>query len=64
MPHALWVLGMPVGISERALNDIERDLSTPTGVAIALTRQASWLGNSVPSPNGCAAIRWPSCGGG
>nr|WTA65298.1 hypothetical protein OHB51_22600 [Micromonospora sp. NBC_00855] len=36
VPHALWVLGVPVGISERALNDIERDLSTPTGVAITL----------------------------
>ncbi|MEW2144385.1 hypothetical protein AB0869_16405 [Micromonospora vinacea] len=36
VPHALWVLGVRVGISERALNDIERDLSTPTGVAVTL----------------------------
>ncbi|MEU1587111.1 hypothetical protein [Micromonospora sp. NPDC005710] len=36
VPHALWVLGVPVGISERELNDIERNLSTGTGVAITL----------------------------
>ncbi|MEU5931623.1 hypothetical protein [Micromonospora sp. NPDC047187] len=36
VPHALWVLGVPVGISERELNDIEQNLSTPTGVAITL----------------------------
>ncbi|MCG5438705.1 hypothetical protein [Micromonospora foliorum] len=36
VPHALWVLGVPLGISERELNDIERNLSTSTGVAITL----------------------------
>ncbi|MFE9192882.1 hypothetical protein ACFYL6_25105 [Micromonospora sp. NPDC007208] len=36
VPHALWVLGVPLGISERELNDIERNLSTWTGVAITL----------------------------
>ncbi|RAN99371.1 hypothetical protein GAR05_02616 [Micromonospora saelicesensis] len=36
VPHGLWVLGVPIGISERELNDIERNLSTPTGVAITL----------------------------
>ncbi|MGC4868470.1 hypothetical protein ACLQ3B_23895 [Micromonospora sp. DT53] len=36
VPHGLWVLGFPVGISEPELNDIERDLSTATGVAITL----------------------------
>ncbi|MET8359576.1 hypothetical protein [Micromonospora sp. NPDC005171] len=36
VPHALWLLGVPVGISERELNDIERNISTATGVAITL----------------------------
>jgi hypothetical protein len=36
LPHALWVLGVPVGISERELNDIQQDLSTRTGVAITV----------------------------
>ncbi|WP_433309135.1 hypothetical protein ACQP0U_19780 [Micromonospora sp. CA-269861] len=36
VPHGLWVLGVPVGISERELNDIQRSLSTATGVAITL----------------------------
>ncbi|MEV5206424.1 hypothetical protein AB0K35_02965 [Micromonospora sp. NPDC053740] len=36
VPHGLWVLGVPIGISERELNDIERNLSTSTGVAITL----------------------------
>ncbi|MFF0372076.1 hypothetical protein [Micromonospora sp. NPDC005087] len=36
VPHALWVLGVPFGISERELNDIHLNLSTPTGVAITL----------------------------
>ncbi|MGW5558119.1 hypothetical protein ACWER9_12940 [Micromonospora sp. NPDC003944] len=36
VPHGLWVLGVPFGISERELNDIERNLSTPTAVAITL----------------------------
>ncbi|WP_410816718.1 hypothetical protein [Micromonospora sp. 050-3] len=36
LPHSLWVLGVPVGISERELNDIEQNLSTATGLAITL----------------------------
>ncbi|MBM7493422.1 hypothetical protein JOD64_004644 [Micromonospora luteifusca] len=36
VPHGLWVLGVPFGISESELNDIHRDLSTQTGVAITL----------------------------
>ncbi|MEU8180744.1 hypothetical protein AB0B86_08215 [Micromonospora sp. NPDC049047] len=36
LPHGLWVLGVPFGISEQALNDIDDDLSTPTGVAITV----------------------------
>ncbi|WP_410813404.1 hypothetical protein [Micromonospora sp. 067-2] len=35
-PHGLWVLGVPFGIPERQLDDIHRDLSTPTGVAITV----------------------------
>ncbi|MEU7588813.1 hypothetical protein AB0A95_21255 [Micromonospora sp. NPDC049230] len=36
VPHGLWVLGVPFGISERELDDIHRDLSTATGVALTL----------------------------
>ncbi|MGI5520041.1 hypothetical protein ACQEUX_03715 [Micromonospora sp. CA-259024] len=36
LPHGLWVLGVPVGISPRQLDDIHQGLSTPTGVAITL----------------------------
>ncbi|MFG3558307.1 hypothetical protein ACGGAQ_28400 [Micromonospora sp. NPDC047557] len=36
VPHALWVLDVPFGISERELNDIDQDLSTLTGVAITV----------------------------
>ncbi|MGC5310027.1 hypothetical protein [Micromonospora zamorensis] len=36
VPHALWVLDVPFGISERELDDIQHNLSTPTGVAITL----------------------------
>ncbi|MFJ6167295.1 hypothetical protein ACIQH6_19415 [Micromonospora orduensis] len=36
VPHGLWMLGVPFGISERELDDIHRDLSTLTGVAITL----------------------------
>ncbi|MEV4656432.1 hypothetical protein [Micromonospora sp. NPDC049301] len=36
VPHALWVLGVPFGISERELNDIHLNLSTQTGAAITL----------------------------
>ncbi|MEU8283278.1 hypothetical protein AB0C01_02815 [Micromonospora sp. NPDC048905] len=36
VPHGLWVLGVPFGISARKLNDIHNDLSTSTGVAITV----------------------------
>ncbi|WP_262286925.1 hypothetical protein [Micromonospora sp. MA102] len=36
VPHGLWVLGVPFGISQRELDDIHRSLSTGTGVAITL----------------------------
>lgn len=36
VPHGLWVLGVPLGISERELDDIRRNLSTGTGVAITV----------------------------
>ncbi|WP_327041082.1 hypothetical protein OG400_27485 [Micromonospora ureilytica] len=36
VPHGLWVLGVPVGISARELDDIEQNLSTATGLAITL----------------------------
>ncbi|MEW2429297.1 hypothetical protein AB0877_14915 [Micromonospora sp. NPDC047644] len=36
VPHALWVLGVPIGISQRELTDMQRDFSTTTGVAITL----------------------------
>ncbi|MEU4474988.1 hypothetical protein [Micromonospora sp. NPDC023888] len=36
LPHGLWVLGVPFGISEQELNDIANNLSTPTGVAITV----------------------------
>ncbi|MET8043746.1 hypothetical protein ABZU25_23130 [Micromonospora sp. NPDC005215] len=36
LPHGLWVLGVPFGISERELNDIDNNLSTLTGVAITV----------------------------
>ncbi|MCO1597061.1 hypothetical protein M8C17_18050 [Micromonospora sp. RHAY321] len=36
VPHGLWVLGVPFGISQRELDDIHRNLSTWTGVAITL----------------------------
>ncbi|MEU1358626.1 hypothetical protein ABZ356_02075 [Micromonospora zamorensis] len=38
VPHGLWVLGVPFGISERELDGIHRDLSTQTGAAITLIR--------------------------
>ncbi|MFY1693042.1 hypothetical protein [Plantactinospora sp. WMMB782] len=36
VPHGFWVLGVPLGISARQLDDIHRSLSTGTGVAITL----------------------------
>ncbi|WP_139131958.1 hypothetical protein [Micromonospora chersina] len=36
VPHGLWVLGVPFGIPQRQLDDIHRNLSTWTGVAITL----------------------------
>ncbi|PYC66705.1 hypothetical protein C7C45_24030 [Micromonospora arborensis] len=36
VPHGLWVLGVPFGISASTLDDIQRNLSTQTGVAITL----------------------------
>ncbi|MEU7800861.1 hypothetical protein AB0J14_02980 [Micromonospora arborensis] len=36
VPHGLWVLGVPFGISASKLDDIQRNLSTQTGVAITL----------------------------
>ncbi|MGC4811113.1 hypothetical protein ACLQ29_11360 [Micromonospora sp. DT228] len=36
VPHGLWVLGVPFGISERELHDINNTLSTTTGVAITV----------------------------
>ncbi|MFG1868487.1 hypothetical protein [Micromonospora arborensis] len=36
VPHGLWVLGVPFGISASKLDDIQRTLSTQTGVAITL----------------------------
>lgn len=36
VPHALWVLGVPFGISERMLDEISQGLSTLTGVAITV----------------------------
>jgi hypothetical protein len=36
VPHGLWVLGVPFGISERELDHIHEGLSTPTGVAITV----------------------------
>ncbi|MFF0467639.1 hypothetical protein ACFYPX_09480 [Micromonospora zamorensis] len=36
VPHALWVLGVPFGISERKLDEIGQSLSTQTGLAITL----------------------------
>ncbi|MFG2167117.1 hypothetical protein [Micromonospora chersina] len=36
VPHGLWVLGVPFGIPQRRLDDIHRDLSNWTGVAITL----------------------------
>ncbi|WP_144057005.1 hypothetical protein [Micromonospora lupini] len=36
VPHGLWVLGVPFGIPERQLTEIQRGLSTGTGVAITL----------------------------
>ncbi|WP_207921240.1 hypothetical protein, partial [Micromonospora sp. KC721] len=36
VPHGLWMLGVPFGISERQLDDIHQGLSTWTGVAITL----------------------------
>ncbi|MEO3816071.1 hypothetical protein [Plantactinospora sp. B24E8] len=36
VPHGLWALGVPFGISDRELDGIHRGLSTPTGVAITV----------------------------
>lgn len=36
VPHVLWVLGVPFGISGQKLADAQRDLTTPAGVAIAV----------------------------
>ncbi|RLP91298.1 hypothetical protein [Micromonospora sp. CV4] len=36
VPHGLWVLGVPFGISQRELDDIHLNLSIPTGVAITV----------------------------
>lgn len=36
VPHGLWVLGVPFGISEQKLDEIQLDLSTETGLAITL----------------------------
>ncbi len=36
VPHGLWVLGVPFGIPQGKLDEIHRDLSTSTGVAITL----------------------------
>ncbi|WP_436533635.1 hypothetical protein [Actinoplanes sp. HUAS TT8] len=36
LPHGLWVLGVPFGISAAELDDIHRNLSTGAGAAITL----------------------------
>ncbi|GGN73023.1 hypothetical protein GCM10010112_42020 [Actinoplanes lobatus] len=36
VPHGLWVLGVPFGISEQELRGADGDLSTATGVAITV----------------------------
>ncbi|MBW6436859.1 hypothetical protein KZ829_24245 [Actinoplanes hulinensis] len=36
VPHGLWVLGVPFGISEQTLRGADGDLSTATGVAITV----------------------------
>ncbi|MBO3740279.1 hypothetical protein [Actinoplanes flavus] len=36
VPHGLWVLGVPFGISEQKLGSADGDLSNATGVAIAV----------------------------
>ncbi|MEU8216652.1 hypothetical protein AB0C47_12870 [Micromonospora taraxaci] len=36
VPHGLWVLGVPFGISEQKLDEIQLALSTETGLAITL----------------------------
>ncbi|GLW29088.1 hypothetical protein [Actinoplanes regularis] len=36
VPHGLWVLGVPFGISEQKLRGADGDLSTATGVAITV----------------------------
>ncbi|WP_238433070.1 hypothetical protein [Micromonospora tarensis] len=36
VPHGLWVLGVPFGISAQELDDIHRDLSTAMGVGITV----------------------------
>lgn len=36
VPHGLWVLGIPFGISDHEMDGIHRGLSTPTGVAITV----------------------------
>jgi hypothetical protein len=36
VPHGLWVLGVPFGISEEELRGADGDLSTATGVAITV----------------------------
>jgi hypothetical protein len=36
VPHGLWVLGVPFGISEQQLHSADGDLSTATGVALTV----------------------------
>ncbi|MEO3772172.1 hypothetical protein [Micromonospora sp. B9E7] len=36
VPHGLWVLGVPFGVSERKLDEMHLNLSTETGVAITV----------------------------
>ena len=36
VPHVLWVLGVPLGMSAEKLAAAQRDLATPAGVALAL----------------------------
>jgi hypothetical protein len=36
VPHGLWVMGVPFGIEADTLADATQDLSTPTGLAIAV----------------------------
>ncbi|MFC4020347.1 hypothetical protein ACFOW4_20715 [Micromonospora sp. GCM10011542] len=43
VPHGLWMLGVPLGISQRQLDDIHHNLSTWTGVAITLVPSLTGL---------------------